>query len=240
MNRICTALLIVTLAVACTPRLDYLKRSAEFTHPAVAEGKIALTPAGCMVSPEKVSTKDLAEIRNAAVRILASKRPKMPIMTAQDVDLALGEDIWNPLMAYTKTAALPPRDIEHLATLAGVRFLGLLRVETWALERVTEEIDIPGEDGEKGKIAYRKRTRATMQIRLTVYDNKDGSLAWLGIHEASLPQDDIGPFVSPDNAEAVVVAAEAAIKLPYSPPPPPVAVAEVILRRFFENFPEAK
>jgi len=240
MNRFCTALIIVALAAACTPRLDYLKKSVEFTHPAVAEGKIALTPAGCMVSPEKVSTKDLAEIRLAAVRILASKRPKMPVMTAQDVDLALGEDIWNPLMVYTKTAALPLQDLELLATRAGVRFLGLLRVETWGLEFETEEIDIPGEDGQKGKIAYRKRTWATMQLRLTVYDNKDGSLAWLGIHEVYLPNDDIGPFVSPDNAEAVAVAAEAAIKLPYPPPSSPVAVAEVILRRFFENFPEAK
>ena len=240
MNRFSTALLIVALAVACTPRLDYLKKSAEFSHPAVAEGKIALTPAGCMVSPEKVSTKDLAAIRTAAVRILAEKRPKIPILTAQETDLALGEDIWNPLMTFTKTGALPLQDLETLATRAGVRFLGLLRVETWGLEFETEESNVPGEGGEKGKIAYRKRTWATMQLRLTVYDNKDGSLAWLGIHEVSLPHDDIGPLVSPDNAEAVAVAAEAAIKLPYPPPPAPTAVAEMILRRFFENFPEAK
>jgi hypothetical protein len=239
MKRTVVVLLALSLATACTSRLDYLKRSPEFTHQAIENGSIALTPAGCMVSPEKVTTRDLAALRAGAVAILAKARPKMPVKTAQDTDLALGEEVWNPLMTYTKTSALPGQDLETLATRAGVRFLGLLRVETWDVERVTEEIEIHGEGGAKNRIAYRKRTWGTMQLRLTVYDNKDGSLAWLGIEEASLANDDIGPFVDPDNAEAVRVAQEAATKLPYPPAPSPVAVGEVILRKFVEHFPKA-
>jgi len=240
MKRILVVLIALSVSAACSSRLDYLKRSPEFTHAAIEAGGIALTPAGCMVSPKKVSPKDLAALREDAVILLARERPKMPVKTAQDTDLALGDDVWNPLMTYTKTGALPGQDLENLATLAGVRFLGLLRVETWELERLTEKIELPGEDGQKNKISYRKRSWATMQLRLTVYDNKDGSLAWLGIEEGSLANDDLGPFVNPDNAEAMRVAAEASAKMPYPAPPSPAMVAEVILRKFVEHFPEAK
>jgi len=240
MSRTVALLLTVSVAAACTSRLDYLKKSPDFTHVAVASGGIALTPAGCMVSPKKVSSKDLAALREAAVQVLVEARPEMPVQTAQDTDLALGDDVWNPLMTYTKTGALPGQDLEDLAQRAGVRFLGLIRVETWGVERFTEQIDIPAEGGEKEKLAFRKRTRAVMQLRLTVYDNEDGSLAWLGIEESSLDADDVGPFVSPDNEEAVMVAAEAAKKLPYPRPRSPAAVGKAIMRRFVEHFPEAK
>ena len=239
MRPLLTILITISIASACTSRLDYLKKSPEFTHQAVENGGIALTPAGCMVDPELITPEDLAALREGAVLILARSRPKMPVKGAQDTDLALGDDVWNPLFTYTKTSALPGQDLEDLATRAGVRFLGLLRVETWELERLTEEIEVPGEGGEKNKIAYRKRSWATMQLRLTVYDNKDGSLAWLGIEEGSLANDELGPFVNPDNAEAVRVAAEAAMKMPYPAPPTPVEVGKMILRKFVEHFPRA-
>ena len=165
MNRILVTLIVLTFATACPSRLDYLKKSPEFTHAAIEAGGIAFTPAGCMVSPKKVSTKDLAALREDAVILLARERPKMPVKAAQDTDLALGDDVWNPLMTYTKTGALPGQDLDDLATRAGVRFLGLFRVETWELGHSTDAIEMPGEDGEKNKISYRKRSWATMQLR---------------------------------------------------------------------------
>jgi hypothetical protein len=239
MKRIVMMVIVLALGTACTSRLDYLKKSPEFTHIAVANGGIALTPAGCMVNPEDITPDDLAALRESAVRILAKARPKMPFKTAQDTDLSLGNEIWNPLFTYTKTGALPGKNLQELAAAAKVRFLGLLRVETWEIEQLTEEVDIPGEGGEKDKIAYRKKSTATMQLRLTVYDNNDGSIAWLGIEEGTVIADDLGPFVSPDNAEAVRVAAEAAMKMPYPAAPAPVEVGEEILRRFAEHFPKA-
>ena len=239
MKRILVVLIALSASTACTSRLDYLKTSPEFTHAAIEAGGIALTPVGCMVSPETVPSKQLAALRERAVLVLAEARRKMPVKTAQDTDLALGEEVWNPLMTYTKTGALPGQDLENLATRAGVRFLGLLRVETWGVEQTTEEVEVPGEDGQKNRIAYRKRSRATMQLRLTIYDNSDGSVAWLGIEEGSLANDDLGPFVSPDNAEAVRVAAAAAMKIPYPAPPAPAEVGAMIMRKFVEHFPEA-
>ncbi len=240
MTRTLTILMALSMIAACSSRLDYLKRSSEFTHLAVETGGIALTPAGCMVDPEIITPKDLAALRKGAVVILAKARPKMPVKTAQDTDLALGDDIWKPLFTYTKTGALPGQALEDLATRAGVRFLGLLRVETWEMEQTTDEIDIPGQDGEKNKIAYRKRSWVAMQLRLTVYDNKDGSLAWLGIEEGFAANDEISPFVDPDNADAVRAAALSAMKMPYPPFPAPAEVGKMIMRKFVTYFPKAK
>ena len=66
MKRILLTLIVVVAAAACTSRLDYLKSSPAFTHLAIETGRIALTPAGCMVSPEKVSSKQLKALREDA------------------------------------------------------------------------------------------------------------------------------------------------------------------------------
>jgi len=229
---------LASLAAACGPRIDHLRMIEAFTYPALQEERVAFTPAGCMVSPKKVSTEDLSALREAAVRLLAEARPRLPVVGAQDADLALGEEVWNPLMTHTRTGKMPVAEVKHLAALAQVRFLAVLRVEFWTLRHDTEEIVVPREGGGREGIAFRKRTRATLQLRLTVYDAQDGAVAWLGIHEASGVRDAVGPVTDPSDAGAVAAAKAAAAAAAWPEPPLPAEVAADILTRFFAHWPK--